>query len=149
MSKCDGSSRLAVAVSALTASLCPQYLHNDKKLLHGDIKSSNVVVKGDFEAVKICDVGMSLPLDENMTGRLRGKDPNPRCIYLGGKDRRVVCSSISGRSSVHFPALDVRLVPSTLVQTPKCRDARAESLESFTGLEGSTSQTRYKREADA
>lgn len=47
----------------------PQYLHNDKKLLHGDIKSSNVVVKGDFEAVKICDVGVSLPLDENMTGR--------------------------------------------------------------------------------
>ncbi|NXX60584.1 TOPK kinase, partial [Scopus umbretta] len=44
-----------------------KYLHNDKKLLHGDIKSSNVVVKGDFEAIKICDVGMSLPLDENMT----------------------------------------------------------------------------------
>ncbi|NXC50181.1 TOPK kinase, partial [Penelope pileata] len=44
-----------------------KYLHNDKKLLHGDIKSSNVVVKGDFEAVKICDVGVSLPLDENMT----------------------------------------------------------------------------------
>ncbi|NXF40616.1 TOPK kinase, partial [Nyctibius bracteatus] len=44
-----------------------KYLHNDKKLLHGDIKSSNVVVKGDFEAIKICDVGVSLPLDENMT----------------------------------------------------------------------------------
>ncbi|XP_009465720.1 PREDICTED: lymphokine-activated killer T-cell-originated protein kinase [Nipponia nippon] len=44
-----------------------KYLHNDKKLLHGDIKSSNVVIKGDFEAIKICDVGMSLPLDENMT----------------------------------------------------------------------------------
>ncbi|XP_048373823.1 lymphokine-activated killer T-cell-originated protein kinase [Sphaerodactylus townsendi] len=43
-----------------------KYLHNDKKLLHGDIKSSNVVVKGDFESVKICDVGVSLPLDENM-----------------------------------------------------------------------------------
>ncbi|NXD88796.1 TOPK kinase, partial [Halcyon senegalensis] len=44
-----------------------KYLHNDKKLLHGDIKSSNVVIKGDFEAIKICDVGVSLPLDENMT----------------------------------------------------------------------------------
>ncbi|XP_009946112.1 PREDICTED: lymphokine-activated killer T-cell-originated protein kinase-like, partial [Leptosomus discolor] len=44
-----------------------KYLHNDKKLLHGDIKSSNVVVKGDFETIKICDVGVSLPLDENMT----------------------------------------------------------------------------------
>lgn len=44
-----------------------KYLHNDKKLLHGDIKSSNVVVKGDFETIKICDVGVSLPLDENLT----------------------------------------------------------------------------------
>ncbi|NXA16661.1 TOPK kinase, partial [Sapayoa aenigma] len=45
-----------------------QYLHTEKKLLHGDIKSSNVVVRGDFESVKICDVGVSLPLDENMAG---------------------------------------------------------------------------------
>ncbi|XP_029442072.1 lymphokine-activated killer T-cell-originated protein kinase isoform X3 [Rhinatrema bivittatum] len=45
-----------------------KYLHNEKKLLHGDIKSSNVVIKGDFETIKICDVGVSLPLDENMMG---------------------------------------------------------------------------------
>ncbi|NWX07550.1 TOPK kinase, partial [Caloenas nicobarica] len=54
-----------------------KYLHNDKKLLHGDIKSSNVVVKGDFEAIKICDVGMSLPLDENMTVS------DPEMCYVG------------------------------------------------------------------
>ncbi|NXH66948.1 TOPK kinase, partial [Hydrobates tethys] len=54
-----------------------KYLHNDKKLLHADIKSSNVVVKGDFEAVKICDVGMSLPLDENMTVS------DPQVYYVG------------------------------------------------------------------
>lgn len=45
-----------------------QYLHNEKKLLHGDMKSCNVVIKGDFETVKICDVGVSLQLDENMKG---------------------------------------------------------------------------------
>ncbi len=39
-----------------------QYLHNEKKLLHGDMKSCNVVIKGDFESIKICDVGVSLPL---------------------------------------------------------------------------------------
>lgn len=33
-----------------------KYLHQEKKLLHGDIKSSNVVIKGDFETIKICDV---------------------------------------------------------------------------------------------
>ncbi|XP_074942564.1 lymphokine-activated killer T-cell-originated protein kinase isoform X2 [Phalacrocorax aristotelis] len=54
-----------------------KYLHNDKKLLHGDIKSSNVVIKGDFEAVKICDVGVSLPLDENMTVS------DPEMYYIG------------------------------------------------------------------
>nr|XP_047935333.1 lymphokine-activated killer T-cell-originated protein kinase [Anser cygnoides] len=54
-----------------------KYLHNDKKLLHGDIKSSNVVIKGDFEAVKICDVGVSLPLDENMTVS------DPEASYIG------------------------------------------------------------------
>ncbi|XP_027488624.1 lymphokine-activated killer T-cell-originated protein kinase, partial [Corapipo altera] len=53
------------------------YLHNEKKLLHGDIKSPNVVVRGDFEAVKICDVGVSLPLDENMTVS------DPRLCYVG------------------------------------------------------------------
>lgn len=46
-----------------------QYLHNEKKLLHGDMKSCNVVIKGDFETVKICDVGVSLLLDENMKGK--------------------------------------------------------------------------------
>lgn len=46
-----------------------QYLHNEKKLLHGDMKSCNVVIKGDFESIKICDVGVSLPLDENMQGK--------------------------------------------------------------------------------
>ncbi|XP_068928030.1 lymphokine-activated killer T-cell-originated protein kinase [Petaurus breviceps papuanus] len=54
-----------------------KYLHQEKKLLHGDIKSSNVVIKGDFEAIKICDVGVSLPLDENMTVS------DPEACYIG------------------------------------------------------------------
>ncbi|XP_071006620.1 lymphokine-activated killer T-cell-originated protein kinase homolog isoform X2 [Oncorhynchus clarkii lewisi] len=54
-----------------------QYLHNAKKLLHGDMKSCNVVIKGNFETVKICDVGVSLQLDENM------KVSNPKAEYVG------------------------------------------------------------------
>ncbi|XP_068136211.1 lymphokine-activated killer T-cell-originated protein kinase isoform X2 [Hyperolius riggenbachi] len=54
-----------------------KYLHNEKKILHGDIKSSNVVIKGDFESIKICDVGVSLPLDENMTVS------DPKAVYIG------------------------------------------------------------------
>lgn len=54
-----------------------QYLHNEKSLLHGDIKSGNVVIKGDFETVKICDVGVALTLDENM------KVSDPKAEYVG------------------------------------------------------------------
>ncbi|XP_041105696.1 lymphokine-activated killer T-cell-originated protein kinase homolog [Polyodon spathula] len=54
-----------------------KYLHNEKRLLHGDIKSCNVVIKGDFETIKICDVGVSLKLDENM------KVSDPKALYIG------------------------------------------------------------------
>uniref|UniRef100_A0A671P329 PDZ binding kinase n=1 Tax=Sinocyclocheilus anshuiensis TaxID=1608454 RepID=A0A671P329_9TELE len=54
-----------------------QYLHSEKKLLHGDIKSCNVVVKGHFESIKICDVGVSLPLDENI------QVSDPKAHYIG------------------------------------------------------------------
>lgn len=54
-----------------------QYLHNEKKLLHGDMKSCNVVIKGDFESIKICDVGVSLQLDENMKGEDSGVQMAP------------------------------------------------------------------------
>ncbi|NXO46248.1 TOPK kinase, partial [Locustella ochotensis] len=54
-----------------------QYLHEECRLLHGDIKSPNVVVRGAFEAVKICDVGVSLPLDENL------QVSDPELCYVG------------------------------------------------------------------
>ncbi|XP_068864785.1 lymphokine-activated killer T-cell-originated protein kinase [Aphelocoma coerulescens] len=54
-----------------------QYLHTEQRLLHGDIKSPNVVVRGRFESVKICDVGVSLPLDENLAVS------DPELCYVG------------------------------------------------------------------
>ncbi|XP_020800898.1 lymphokine-activated killer T-cell-originated protein kinase [Drosophila serrata] len=56
------------------------FLHNDARLLHGDLKSFNVLVKGEFEICKLCDFGVSLPLDEN--GEVN-KHKNPELNYVG------------------------------------------------------------------
>ena len=48
------------------------YLHTSTlggkpRLLHGDLKSANVLVQGEFEEVKLCDFGVTLPLNEDGT----------------------------------------------------------------------------------
>lgn len=43
-----------------------KYLHEEKKLLHGDLKSANILIKGDFEIAKLCDFGVTLHLDEQV-----------------------------------------------------------------------------------
>lgn len=40
------------------------YMHNQALLLHCDVKSYNILVKGDFEDCKLCDFGVCLPLDK-------------------------------------------------------------------------------------
>ena len=40
-----------------------EYLHIEKLLMHGDVKSGNVLVFGQFEKAKLCDFGVSLALD--------------------------------------------------------------------------------------
>lgn len=56
------------------------YLHNEAKLLHGDLKSFNVLVKNDFEICKVCDFGVSLPL--NKDGLINFAE-NPHLQYVG------------------------------------------------------------------
>ena len=56
------------------------YLHNDKRILHGDIKSGNVLVHGRFEQMKLCDFGVSIFLNKTLTG---AQDTN--AFYVGSE----------------------------------------------------------------
>ena len=53
------------------------YLHTEKQIMHGDLKSGNVLIVGDFDNVKLCDFGVTLPL--NSEGRV--SDPDRK--YVG------------------------------------------------------------------
>ena len=43
-----------------------EYLHHTAHILHGDVKSYNVLVSDDYNTVKLCDFGVSLPLTESL-----------------------------------------------------------------------------------
>ena len=48
------------------------HLHHVVDVLHGDIKSANVLVSRDLGCVKLCDLGVSMPLTPSM---LHGDEP--------------------------------------------------------------------------
>lgn len=50
---------------ALDVANALHYLHTDAKLLHGDLKSFNVLIKGEFDVCKLCDFGVSVPIDDD------------------------------------------------------------------------------------
>lgn len=43
-----------------------EYLHHTAHILHGDVKSYNVLVSDTYDIVKLCDFGVSLPLTDSL-----------------------------------------------------------------------------------
>lgn len=56
------------------------YLHNEARIMHGDMKSFNVLIKGDFAVCKLCDFGVSIPVKAD---GLIDFDKKPNANYVG------------------------------------------------------------------
>lgn len=56
------------------------YLHNEALLIHGDMKSFNILIKGDFAVCKLCDFGVSIPIKQD---GLIDFDKKPYANYVG------------------------------------------------------------------
>uniref|UniRef100_A0A8C0ZIA8 PDZ binding kinase n=1 Tax=Cyanistes caeruleus TaxID=156563 RepID=A0A8C0ZIA8_CYACU len=120
-----------------------QYLHTEQRLLHGDIKSPNVVVRGAFESVKICDVGVALALDENLEARdpeqpYVGTEPwlPPEALEPGG--------IISDRSDIFPLGLTLwEMLALSVPHLPDCSEDSLDLLGAFPeGLRGAGSSCR-------
>jgi PDZ-binding kinase len=46
------------------------YLHNEHRLLHGDVKSSNILLSRDLQRIKLCDLGVSIQLRDDLSAAL-------------------------------------------------------------------------------
>lgn len=74
------------------------YLHTKALLLHGDIKSFNILVKGEFEICKLCDFGVSQPINGEGYLDLVTK---PSASYVGNfKSHLTTCFILCTHSAV-------------------------------------------------
>ncbi|CAB3221285.1 unnamed protein product [Arctia plantaginis] len=78
----DGEAFLPRQILKVAADIASalDYLHTKMQILHGDMKSYNILVNGDFVTCKLCDFGVTLPLDENGVFE---KSRSGKSVYFG------------------------------------------------------------------
>jgi PDZ-binding kinase len=54
------------------------YLHGSHRLMHGDVKSANILLARDLSRIKLCDLGVSIPLKHDLSRPLE-----PGSMYEG------------------------------------------------------------------
>lgn len=69
-----------ISIMGVDISKALSYLHNEALLLHGDIKSYNILIKGDFSVCKLCDFGVSIPIKAD---GLIDFDKKPTADFVG------------------------------------------------------------------
>ena len=69
-----------IATMGYDISKALDYLHNDVLLLHGDMKSFNILVKGEFAICKLCDFGVSIPVKKD---GFIDFDKQPKADFVG------------------------------------------------------------------
>ncbi|KAG5673291.1 hypothetical protein PVAND_003351 [Polypedilum vanderplanki] len=69
-----------IYILGLDISKALNYLHFEQLLLHGDMKSFNILIKGDFVICKLCDFGVSIKIKKD--GYI-DFDADPKAHYTG------------------------------------------------------------------
>ncbi|XP_021933794.1 lymphokine-activated killer T-cell-originated protein kinase-like isoform X2 [Zootermopsis nevadensis] len=126
------------------------YLHRVCHLLHGDIKSLNILVKGDFEIVKLCDFGVSVPL--NADGVLDTDDADVE--YIGTSNwaaPEAVCSDgptpITNKADIF--SFGLVLWEMITLRTPHCDESSVEEVDtSEVAEEGASDDTSFMSSPD-
>lgn len=77
------------------------YLHTDKRLLHGDVKSYNILIKDNFETIKLCDLGVCVRMDENGI-MCKNEEYTGTLVYNAPEviDPELYPNKISGKSEI-------------------------------------------------
>ncbi|OXA65114.1 lymphokine-activated killer T-cell-originated protein kinase [Folsomia candida] len=122
------------------------YLHEEKKLIHGDLKSGNVLVFGDFDAVKLCDFGVARKIKDDglVDGLYVGTEIwNPMEVVLANRGQKKY--PVTAKVDIYPYALTLHEMIS--LKIPHFNTAEEDYGESMGDNDNSQSESSYDEHA--